>query len=60
MMEVMVRDLNDELPNTEPAVQLEEIIPPEDLERFRAELHESHKQALAGELIPIDEILDEL
>jgi hypothetical protein len=41
-------------------VRLDEEIPPEELRRFRAELHESVKQARNGELIPAEEILQEL
>jgi DNA-binding MurR/RpiR family transcriptional regulator len=42
------------------STRLEDLVPPEDLSRFRAELQESSEQALRGELIPVEEILDEL
>lgn len=61
MIQMMVHKLDDQQPSQgEKSVALEELIHPEELARFRAELAKSHAQAEAGELIPIEEVLDEL
>ena len=56
----MVREPNAETPATEEAVRLQDEMDPEGLERLRNELKRSRKQAESGDLIPIEEILDEL
>ena len=48
------------LDNEQEPIRLEDKMPPEELERFRAELYESHEQACNDELIPAEEILNEL
>ena len=58
----MVRELEERqpAPSGEEPVRLEDLVPPEELERFRAELKKSHEQAAAGQLIPSDAVLAEL
>jgi len=59
-MDMMVRELEDDAARVEKVVRVADEMSPEEYERFRVELLESHRRAEAGDLTPIDEILDEL
>lgn len=56
----MVRAFDENAVNAEEPIRLEDEMDAEELERFRAELKRSHEQAQAGEVIPFEEVLEDL